>query len=90
MYEIVFSKSFKKDYKRIKKRGYSMFLLTEVFDRLIKKGCVESKFNPHKLSGNYAGCWECHIQPDWLLVWEVEEATKLIKLIATGTHSDLF
>jgi mRNA interferase YafQ len=90
MYEIVFSNSFKKDYKRIRKRGYNLSLLSEIFDQLINKGCVDNTFYPHKLIGNYAGYWECHIQTDWLLVWEIDETAKLIKLIATGTHSDLF
>ena len=90
MYEIVFSSSFKKDFKRIKKRGYDLLLLLEVFEQLINKGVVNSIYSPHKLVGNYAGCWECHIQADWLLVWEIDENSKLIKLIATGTHSDLF
>ena len=90
MYEIAFSNSFKKDYKRITKRDYNLLLLTEVFGQLIAKGCVDNIYRPHKLVGNYAGCWECHIQADWLLVWEVDEDSKLVKLIATGTHSDLF
>jgi len=90
VYELVFSGSFKKDYKRIKKRAYNLALLTEVFSQLIEKGCVDNQFHPHKLTGNYSGCWECHLQTDGLLVWEVEEESKLIKLIATGTHSDLF
>ena len=90
MYEIEFSNSFKKDYKRVKKRGYNLPLLSEVFGQLIEKGCVDNVFRPHKLVGNYAGCWECHIQPDWLLIWKIDENSKLIKLIATGTHSDLF
>ena len=90
MYEIVFSNSFKKDFKRMKKRGYNLFLLTEVFGQLIEKGSVDEVYRAHKLIGNYVGCWECHIQADWLLVWEIDENSKLIKLIATGTHSDLF
>jgi mRNA interferase YafQ len=90
MYEIVFSSSFKRDYKRIKRRGYDLNLLAEVFGQLIAKGHVDSLFHPHKLVGNYAGCWECHLQADWLLVWKVEEGSKVIQLIATGTHSDLF
>ena len=90
MYEVLFSNSFKKDYKRIKKRGYNLLLLTEVFDQLVDRGCVDSLFFPHKLVGNYVGCWECHIQADWLFIWKIDENSKLIQLIATGTHSDLF
>jgi mRNA interferase YafQ len=90
MYEIVFSNSFKKDYKLIEKRGYDLSLLFEVFGQLIEKGYVDSIYRPHKLAGNYAKYWECHIQSDWLLVWKIDETSRLIKLIATGTHSDLF
>ena len=90
MYEIEFSNSFKKDYKRVKKRGYNLPLLLEVFSQLIEEGYVDCVYRPHKLVGNYAGCWECHIKPDWLLIWKIDENSKLITLVATGTHSDLF
>ena len=68
MYEIDCSNSFKKDYKRIKKRRYDLSKLHEVFNQLINKGKVDAEYFPHKLDGNYAECWECHIQGDWLLV----------------------
>jgi mRNA interferase YafQ len=90
MYEIEFSNSFKKDYKLVKKRGYNLSKLHEVFKQLIEKGSVDAEYAPHKLVGNYAGYWECHIQGDWLLVWEIDRESKIVKLIATGTHSDLF
>jgi mRNA interferase YafQ len=90
MYEIAFSNSYKKDYKRIKKRGYNLSLLSEIFAQLIEHGCVDKTYFPHKLGGNYAGYWECHIQSDWLLIWNIDEDLKLVKLVATGTHSDLF
>ena len=90
MYEIEYSNSFKKDYKRIKKRGYNLSKLYEVFNQLMENGNVDSEHFPHKLDGNYAGYWECHIQGDWLLVWEIDKDLKVVKLIATGTHSDLF
>ena len=90
MYEIEYSNSFKKDYKLIKKRGYNLSKLHEVFQQLIEKGNVDAEYLPHKLVGNYIGYWECHIQGDWLLVWEIDKASKVVRLIATGTHSDLF
>jgi mRNA interferase YafQ len=90
MYEIEFSNSFKKDYKLMEKRGYDLSLLSEVFEQLVESGNVNAIYRPHQLSGNYAGCWECHIKADWLLVWDTDRDTKVIKLIATGTHSDLF
>ena len=90
MYEIEFSNSFKKDYKLIKKRGYNLSKLHEAFRQLIEKGNVDAKYFPHKLVGSYASYWECHIQGDWLLVWEIDKELKVVRLIATGTHSDLF
>jgi len=90
MYEIEFSNSFKKDYKLIKKRGYNLSKLHVVFKQLIEKGNVDAEYLPHKLVGNYAGYWECHIQDDWLLIWEIDKQLKVVRLIATGTHSDLF
>ncbi|PJR04179.1 type II toxin-antitoxin system mRNA interferase toxin, RelE/StbE family [Avrilella dinanensis] len=80
----------KKDFKKSLKRGLKEDLLKEVVLLLGNKGKLPSKYKPHKLSGNYVGTWECHIQPDWLLIWEQNEEIKLISLIRTGTHSDLF
>ena len=90
MYKIFRHNSFKKDYKRCKKRGYDLELLKDVLIQLIKTGKVSRKYFPHKLSGNYKGRWECHIKPDWLLIWKQDEDEKLIVLERTGTHSDLF
>ena len=90
MYEIEYSNSFKKDYKLIKKRGYDLSKLNEIFKQLIEKGNVDAEYLPHKLVGNYSRYRECHIQSDWLLIWEIDKELKVVRLIATGTHSDLF
>ena len=90
MYEIEYSNSFKKDYKLIKKRGYDLSKLHDVFKQLIENGHVTAEYFPHKLVGNYIGYWECHIESDWLLIWEIDKKLKVVRLIATGTHSDLF
>lgn len=90
MYKVVATNRFKKDFKKSLKRGLKEDLLKEVVLLLGNKGKLPSKYKPHKLSGNYVGTWECHIQPDWLLIWEQNEEIKLISLIRTGTHSDLF
>lgn len=90
MYSISFGSKFKRDFKTIQKRGYPLDQMEEVFYLLEKEGKLPLKYIPHKLSGNYIHCWECHIRPDWLLIWEKDEILKEIRLIRTGTHSDLF
>lgn len=89
-YKVSFGTKFKRDYKTIKRRGYPLEQLIEVFEHLEKNGVLPGKYNQHKLSGSFADCWECHIKPDWLLIWECDEKLKEIRFIRTGTHSDLF
>ena len=90
MYEIEYTNSFKKDYKRILKRGCDASLLFGLIEQLMNVGQVNLKYKPHKLLGKYSGYWECHIQPDWLLIWSINEEEKQISLLYTGIHSDLF
>lgn len=90
MYDISFETRFKKDYKLAKKRGLDISLLEEVLKSLREKGKLPSAYKPHILKGNYKGYWECHIQPDWLLIWKQDDEIKLVSLSRTGTHSDLF
>lgn len=90
MLTIKYQAAFKKDYKRIKKRGYDTRLFKEVVDLLAKRKPLPAKYRDHELSGAYKGCRECHITPDWLLVYEVLEEELLLYLTRTGTHSDLF
>ncbi len=67
-----------------------MALINEVFDLLEFTGSLPAKYKTHKLTGNYAGFLECHVQNDWLLVWAKDEYKKEILLTRTDTHSDLF
>lgn len=90
MFNLEQTGKFKKDVKLAKKRGLNMELLDEAVTTLVIEGKLPIKNKPHLLKGDYNGFWECHIQPDWLLVWEQNETIKLITLIRTGTHSDLF
>jgi mRNA interferase YafQ len=90
MYKLEQTGSFKKDIKLAKKRGLNMQLLDVAVTKLVLEGKLPVVYKPHILKGNYNGLWECHIQPDWLLVWEQNETIKLISLVRTGTHSDLF
>lgn len=90
MYDIFPRSSFKKDFKRCKKRGYNISLFKKAIDELAKNGKLQAKYKAHKLLGNYKNRWECHIKPDWLLIWEQDEETKTVYLDRTGTHNDLF
>ena len=89
-YRIERTSRFKKDYKLIQKRGYDIRLLQEVVAILAKGEPLPEKYLDHPLKSNYKGCRECHITPDWLLVYEVFESTLTLYLMRTGTHSDLF
>ena len=89
-YRIERTSRFKKDYKLIQKRGYDIRLLQEVVAILAKGEPLPEKYLDHPLKGDYKGCRECHITPDWLLVYEVFESTLTLYLTRTGTHSDLF
>ena len=89
-YRIERTSRFKKDYKLIQKRGYDIRLLQELVTILAKGEPLPEKYLDHPLKGNYRGCRECHITPDWLLVYEVFESTLTLYLTRTGTHSDLF
>lgn len=74
----------------MKRRGADMEQISTVLEFLERSGQVPQKYLPHVLSGNYKGVWECHIQPDWLLLYEKSDKIRLIRLIRTGTHSDVF
>lgn len=90
MYDLRPTKKFEKDLKKIKKRGYDIGLLTEVLKILVSGEKLPSKYKDHELKGNYANCRECHITPDWLLIYEIVEKNLILYLTRTGTHSDLF
>lgn len=90
MFDIFLSAQFKKDLKLAIKRGYRMELLGSVVDTLASGKPLNAKYKDHPLSGKYTGCRECHITPDWLLVYEIDGKKLLLYLTRTGTHSDLF
>lgn len=90
MYAIRTTNQFEKDLKRCKKRGLNLSHLQEVIELLSQNGSLPLKYKSHKLSGNFANCWECHIKPDWLLIWKQDDTELLLLLLNTGTHSDLF
>ena len=90
MLTIKYQAAFKKDYKRIVKRGYDMRLLEKVIELLANQKPLPEKNRDHQLSGDYAGCRECHITPDWLLIYEVADEELILYLTRAGSHSDLF
>ena len=81
---------FKQDLKRCKKRGLPLNILWEIISKLLANEQLEPKHKVHSLTGNRKGQWECHIQPDWLLIWEKNDEELLLILLNTGSHSDLF
>ena len=88
--KITTTSKFKKDYKKIQKRGYNLKLLEEVVRILAETKTLPEKYLPHSLIGNYVGYMECHILPDWLLIYKIKDDELVLVLSRTGTHSDLF
>ena len=80
---------FQKDLRRIQKRGLDMDLLTEVIKILAGGGALPAAYHDHPLTGSFIGCRECHIQPDWLLIYEIVESEIILYLTRTGSHADL-
>lgn len=89
MLTIKFHNKFKKDLKLMIKRGYDENKLWNIVQLLVNEEPLPPKNRDHALVGNYIGCRECHIEPDWLLVYEVRQEELVLILIRTGTHADL-
>lgn len=88
MLNIRYSSAFKKDFKACVKRGYKMPLLQAAIDTLRIPAALPEKNKDHHLIGGFSGCRECHIEPDWLLIYK--QTGDELQLVRTGTHSDLF
>ena len=90
-YTIVVTSEFKKTFRLCQKRGLDMSLLKRVVDILEAEGKLPVEYRPHKLVNKKGNAtWECHIQSDWLLIWQQNDTTLTLVMISTGTHSDLF
>lgn len=89
-YTVKYSTLFKKSFKKCMKRGCDPELFRETLAILAETGSLPKKYQPHSLKGNYKGCMECHITPDWLLVWKQNNKELILVLVDTGSHSDLF
>ena len=90
MLKIEFTGQFKRDYKLALKRGFRESDLTTVVSLLASEKPLPAKYRDHALTGNYIGFRECHIQPDWLLIYSMSESELILTASRTGTHSDLF
>jgi mRNA interferase YafQ len=89
-YQIEMTSRFKKDYKLSIKRGCNPELLKEVINILANGEPLPEKYRDHELSGNWSGYRECHVQPDWLLIYKIRSSILVLMLARTGTHNDLF
>ena len=89
-YELILTRKFKKSLKLAKKRGLDLNLLEKVITSVQNNSPLEEEYRDHELRGKYKGFRECHIAPDWLLIYMKEEDILVLTLIDTGTHSDLF
>ena len=90
MYEIIYTGQFRRSLKLCVRRGLDIQDFKTVLDILQEKGSLPSEYRPHKLRGKYKDCWECHINPDWLMIWQQDDQQLRLILVDTGSHSDLF
>ena len=91
-YKVDFTSNFKKQYKKIKKQGKDLSKLYEIIEKLAEGKELEPKYKNHTLLNDkrYKDCKECHIEPDWLLVYQIKDNELILLLFATGSHSELF
>ena len=89
-YEVKFTNQFKKDLKLAKKQNKDLDKLFDVVNVLADGGILDARYRDHDLSGDYKGTRECHIEPDWLLVYEIRDEVLVLMLYRLGTHSELF
>lgn len=91
-YEVRFSKNFKKEYKKIKKQGKDISKLKTIIEKLAKGEKLEEKYKNHDLINDkhYKDCKECHIEPDWLLIYQYINNELILLLVSTGSHSEVF
>lgn len=89
MLEIYFTAQFKRDYKRVKKQGRDVDSLLAIAQRLACEEVLEAKYRDHPLTGSDQGHRECHLAPDWLLIYKVDKGALILTMIRTGSHSEL-
>ena len=84
-----YTAQFKKDYQRAKRRGKNITKLDVMLEKIIDGTPLEPHHKQHRLHGQWKPSWECHVEPDWLLIWNDEDPER-VKFLRTGTHSDIF
>ena len=90
MYDLILTTLYKKGYRRMKKRGMDMSLLDDVVDKLRKGETLGKEYDDHVLTGKYAGFHDCHILPNWILIYTIQEDALVLTLTNTGSHQDVF
>ena len=90
MFTPQYTKQFAKDVNLMVKRGKDQEKLKDVIRLLLERKPLEPRHRDHKLIGSYVGCRDCHVEPDWILIYSVHVREKVIRFERTGTHSDLF
>ncbi len=90
MLNLVVTNQFKRDLKRIRKQGKDLSMLQNILQMLVEEKDLDAKYCDHALTGNYTGFRECHIQPDWLLIYMINHQELILTASRTGSHSDLF
>ncbi len=90
MLNLVVTNQFKRDLKRIRKQGKDLSILQNILQMLVEEKDLDVKYCDHALTGNYIGFRECHIQPDWLLIYMINHQELILTASRTGSHSDLF
>lgn len=88
--QVIWTNQFKKDYKLAMKRGLPIEQLDHVIRLLVGDDPIPKEYRDHELSGNWKGFRECHIQPNWLLIYKTRNNNLILTLVRTGSHSDLF
>lgn len=91
-FTVDFTKNFKKEYKRVMKQGKDISKLNIVISKIASGELLEEKYKDHKLYDNkkFKNCRECHIEPDWLLIYKIDDMQLILLLVETGSHSELF
>ena len=90
MLALRYTTAFKKDYKRVQKRGHNTNKLRHVIELLLNKNPLPEIYHDHPLHGKFDGVRDCHIEPDWVMIYRIENSQLQLVLARTGTHADLF